>query len=275
VITFALTVDGDISTFDMAAFKVSLAAQLAGVAPDDILLTVTSGSVSVIATITPQNATVAAAAQSSLTALVNAGANDGSIKLGVVIQSFTMPTLIWAAPPPSASPPASPQTWLSSLSYTEMGIGIGCGVLVLFGVCIAVIMVRRARRRPEPLMKNHHLAWNTKPDRVVVLQPMANFMHKGGYSQSPTSRINRLTALKEQGPGSHGSQPPSPRGSQPPRPRGSQPPTPRGLQDHRLTSSQATSHRLTGSQAYGISAPQVKGSQSRLQTKLPSYQANI
>lgn len=110
-----LTVGGDVSTFDELAFRQNLASTLPGITADDIRLSVTSGSVKVVATI------ITPTVQSTLTQVQQLAANPttATATLGVTVEAVQPPqtvvTLI-VSPPPSAppAPPPSPPPFYTS-----------------------------------------------------------------------------------------------------------------------------------------------------------------
>jgi hypothetical protein len=131
------TVAGDVASFDKAAFKAKLAAQLDGVSEADISLEVSAASIkitaSIVAPAAKQSATVAA-----LTALA-ADTSAASTALGVTVEAASTPfvTQIMVAPP---SHPAG-------LSQGAL-IGIVVAAVVVALVVAACVVCRLKGRGP-------------------------------------------------------------------------------------------------------------------------------
>ena len=104
-VSFTVTVAGTVASFDQAAYKTALAAQLDGVAASSIVLNVTAASVIV-------TAVFAAADNSAATATLTSLASDLSTlstALGVTVEAASAPTTVQAVvvantPSPSPSP---------------------------------------------------------------------------------------------------------------------------------------------------------------------------
>eukprot|EP00964_Phaeocystis_antarctica_P095687 scaffold62118_cov65-Phaeocystis_antarctica.AAC.1 len=105
-----LTAQGTVEDFDQARFQASLGAHL-GVPPADIRLRVSAASVSVVATITFVDASVASSVVDTLQGLASDLAAL-SAAVGVTVEGATGPVVsqvfILAPSPPPPSPPPSP-----------------------------------------------------------------------------------------------------------------------------------------------------------------------
>jgi len=121
---------------------------MVGVDAVDITLQVRSGSVSIVATITPQSTAVASAAQASLTALINSGTAAMSNVLHVPVTTVSPPTLVLPPPPPSGAAPGLTVAVI-------VGIAVGSAVIAL-GICAPVLYFCFARRpHAQALMSNY------------------------------------------------------------------------------------------------------------------------
>lgn len=115
MVQLELTVAGDVSTFDEEAFRTNLASSLPGVSASSIRLSVTSGSVIVVATI------VTGDVQSTLSQ-VEQIASDPAVAtaaLGVSVEAVQPPRAVVAlvvSPPPSTPPhpPPSPPPFFAA-----------------------------------------------------------------------------------------------------------------------------------------------------------------
>eukprot|EP00964_Phaeocystis_antarctica_P000159 scaffold90_cov42-Phaeocystis_antarctica.AAC.1 len=105
-----LTAQGTVEDFDQAGFQASLGAHL-GVPPADIRLGVSAASVSVVATITFADASVASSVVDTLQRLASDLAAL-SAAVGVTVEGATGPVVsqvfILAPSPPQPSPPPPP-----------------------------------------------------------------------------------------------------------------------------------------------------------------------
>lgn len=128
------------SSFDQSAFKVSLAAQIEGVAADDITLKVRPGSVSVVAIIAPANAAIATTAKSALEALASSGTAAVSTALSVTVTNVQQPTLNYISLAPPSAPPAAGFNML----YVYVA---AAGALFVLVVAIVIFCTLR---RPAP-----------------------------------------------------------------------------------------------------------------------------
>jgi len=100
-----MTVAGTISDFDESAFRASLASQIDGVSPDDILLEVAAASVAVTATIIPTSNTTADSVLSTLSAF---DASTLSAALNVTVESLDPPVSSMQVFGPATPPPYPP-----------------------------------------------------------------------------------------------------------------------------------------------------------------------
>ena len=173
VITLQLTVAGDVASFNQANFKINLAHQMTGVSPDDIELTVTPASVSVIATIRPQNVTVANAAQDDLQKLVAKGPSILSTALGTTVEKASVLKVDALAAPPSG--PSAP-----------IIAAIVAGVVVGIVALIAIFFSRRVRdvRRRSQSLTQQYLSEKTLYPEALMDTAVSNqgFRGGGGYS---------------------------------------------------------------------------------------------
>lgn len=160
-VTYALTVAGDVASFDQAAFKAAFASTVLGgaVSPNDITLTVKAGSVSVDATIRAASQDAAGSLASTLGTLTPNALSTQLSAAGVTVEAVTPPTvgmiLVTApSPPPPPSPtPASPSpsapspTALANLNGDGVaaqtandGAASGLGGGSIAGIVVAVLL---------------------------------------------------------------------------------------------------------------------------------------
>ena len=112
--TWTVTIEGTVESFDTEAYIANLAALL-GVDESDITLIVTASSVSVEATISMGSPDSAEAAIETLDALTPAVASAtlGSTVLGTEVAVYQTRAVLAPSPPPrppAASPPSRPRT---------------------------------------------------------------------------------------------------------------------------------------------------------------------
>ena len=129
MVTLGLTVGGSLADFDSARFKSNLAATLPGaaVAPEDIDLELSEGSVVVLATIAVPSFTQGQVVASYLQAQ-SAPALSSALQMDVL--TIDAPAALHTnAPPPSAPPPWPPRVPLgasnSALAVNEGGSLLG------------------------------------------------------------------------------------------------------------------------------------------------------
>ena len=108
--TYALTVAGDVASFDQEAFKATFASTVLGgaVSPKDITLTVKAGSVSVDATIRAASQDAAGSLASTLGTLTPNALSTQLSAAGVTVEAVTPPIVGMiqvVAPSPSPPPP--------------------------------------------------------------------------------------------------------------------------------------------------------------------------
>jgi len=147
-----------VSSFDQSAFKVSLAAQMEGVAADDITLKVTPGSVSVFAIITPANAAIATTAQSALEALASSGTAAVSTALSVPVTNVQQPTLNYISLAPPSAPPAAGFNML----YVYVAAAGAVFVLVVVIVIFCTLRSRGAGPAPRDRRMSDFAVMHTK-----------------------------------------------------------------------------------------------------------------
>jgi hypothetical protein len=162
-ITATFTVAGDVTSFNQNAFRNALAT-LMGVSPSVITLSVTSASVSVIATITyPTQAAASAVA----TLLAATPAANFTAALGVTVQAVSniAPTSVAVTMPSPAPPPYIPGVIVNADGTLSInpnlitgggGSGVSTGVVVgvavgvpSFVICVAIIMCNFKRRQKK------------------------------------------------------------------------------------------------------------------------------
>ena len=171
-IIFTVVIAGDIASFDEAAYRTGLAAQLNGVSPDEITLAVDASSVRVATTISVANATVADISLGILTSLAASPATLSSA-LGVSIEAIEIVPIFGLdidrtqlepssmPSPPSHTPDCPPSEGdplqTSAVNLSTAGSANSVGIVVaavaagLLAVCgVAMVCERRkAQRRKE------------------------------------------------------------------------------------------------------------------------------
>ena len=143
-VTLALTIATTLEEFDasaQAAFKVSLAAQLEGISPEDITLQVRAASVSVVATIAAPSETVGTAALSTLQSLA-ASPEALTAALGVPVEKVD------AAPQLVSSAQSVDDANASDENMGLIIASIGAvGSVILLIIMIALCRFRRRARK--------------------------------------------------------------------------------------------------------------------------------
>ena len=144
-VSFVVTVEGDVSSFDKVAYKTALASQIDGVYADDIQLTVSPASVVVTAVFAAANNTAAISKLSMLAADLSAL----STALGVKVESAATPFLIQAMVTSSVSSPDGDGCGGECIGIVA---GIVAGIFVPLLLCILWLSGFFARKGcPSPL----------------------------------------------------------------------------------------------------------------------------
>lgn len=150
VVQARYTVAGDVSSFDRAAFKVKLAAQLPGVSESNISVVVEAASVHVTASIATPSAQQSATI-SALT-LLAADTSAASTALGVTVEAASTPvvTQMMLAPPgPSLSDDTSDAISAKAITGLSQGalVSIIVGAVVVALLLVAACVVCRLKGR--------------------------------------------------------------------------------------------------------------------------------
>ena len=118
------TVSGDISSFDLDAFRINLASMLPGIEAADIRASVSAASVRVDVVIDAASTSVASTAQQSLESV---SLTQLSSTLGVTVESTTTPVVlstVISGSPPSLPAPAPPAASLTALQLTNPAVSV-------------------------------------------------------------------------------------------------------------------------------------------------------
>lgn len=164
-ITFTTVLSTSLDAFDAQRFRERLAALLGiGVRADDVMLTLSSGSVICVAEIRPPRVDVAEAALATLAAIVSSPNATQALthSLGVVVADVQPPTRVVqlslspltppAFPPapspqsPPASPPHSPPALQSSF-LVALSAALGAAIIIIGGCLGAYCCLLRSRAK--------------------------------------------------------------------------------------------------------------------------------
>ena len=142
VVTASFSIDADVASFDGAAFRARLASLQVGVSASDIQLTVSSGSIIVVARIAAPSA---ASAQGLVGTLQSTSSADLSDVLNVPVQSVLNVEAASARPPSSATAqdltPSLVVNGSSSALSNDNSAAVETGLLLTAVVVLAALLL--------------------------------------------------------------------------------------------------------------------------------------
>lgn len=173
VVSFTMTVAGDESSFDKAAY-IRAVSNVTGVKESHISVTVTAASINVNTEVIAGTYTMASATEQAL-APIAGNSSAASAALGVQVESISKVSVVTAqSPPPPLPPPSppspSPPSSPSSSTETDMvlvGVIVGASVLVLAGAGAAGFFMYRRMQAMKVI--------TPKPAEPSISAPLLRF----------------------------------------------------------------------------------------------------